>query len=257
MATAVPVFGMDDIEDYRTTLTQELQKRSVPIHFCRNKEELIGAVEDLECASIFLDVDMGTSRRREGLDAALHLKQMPPKKRGALYVAILTSHREYHEEASRAGVDAFIIKTNPITDALELMIRLANHAIEVSRLQAEPIQSELAEREYENLLRQMKGQRDNLLIPLGTLRRALNWPFLEEGERCVLAALEEQLDSAESRGVIDDDSLAICISGAELLATDRARSEARFDWIKRLRMRFPGGVFRWLSGREFEEESDE
>jgi ActR/RegA family two-component response regulator len=250
---------LEDMQEAAKNLKNELHKRKVSAHLCKSIGELITHASTMMAAMFAVDLDMGEGRRQEGLDAVKELRKLSRNKRRSFYIAALTSHSELQEEASQAGVDAFIVKSSARTDALELLTRLSAHTIEVEKMWADPIQTELAKREYSNLARQLKTVRTlnhglRLSSAIATIQRALNWPFLLPNEQLVLSTLDEQLRAAHERGDIDEETLKICIEGVEIIAKDRSLDRPISEWIQRAHLRSSDFIFSWLDNEDLDNE---
>jgi ActR/RegA family two-component response regulator len=254
-----PVVIMEDMQEAAKNLKNELHKRKVITYLCKGITDLVNQASTMMAAMFAIDLDMGEGRRREGLDAIKELRKLSKSKRRSFYIAALTSHSELQEEASQAGVDAFIVKSSARTDALELLTRLSAHTIEVEKMWANPIQVELATREYSNLARQLRTAKNpnrqlRLSSAVATIHRALNWPFLLPNEQLVLSTLDEQLRAADERGDIDEEILDICIEGVEIIAKVRGMDKPISEWIQRAHLKSPEFIFSWLGNEDLDDE---
>jgi ActR/RegA family two-component response regulator len=262
-AAAIPVVIMDDVEQDAANLSDELKKQKVVTHLCKDMQELLSFATYLDKAMFVVDLDMGTNRRQEGLVAIKRLRQLQQQLQSSdntqsFYIAALTTHAELEQEAVEAGADTFIIKGNARNDALELLLRLSAHSIAVERKWIDPIQRELADREYDNLRRQLthyRNSKQGLRSCITTVRRALNWPFLLPNELIILSAIDEQLRMAQQGGELEDNILDLCLEGVDILAGDH-RIVVR-DWIQRTRKASASIIFTWLEGEELDEDEED
>jgi DNA-binding NarL/FixJ family response regulator len=250
---------MDDVEEDASNLSLELKKKKAHAQICTNVNELLAFAANMDAGMFVIDLDMGENRRREGLEAIKKLRAIcsvsdTPE---SYYIAALTTHSEMEQEAVQAGAHTFLVKGNAKTDALELLLRLSAHTIAVERRWADPIQKELANREYDNLKRQLttlKRTKVGLTSCISTVRRALNWPFLSENEQVVLACLDEQLRMTTELNDIDIEVVDFCIDGLEILMGVHRLSIK--DWIHMGQKHSRNTLFPWLEGDEFDDPED-
>lgn len=258
----MPVVIMEDMAIAGENLKKELMKRNVIVYLCVSVVELMTVASDLSRAMFAVDINMGKDRDDEGIVAIERLKALSRKRGHDFYVAALTSHAERQKAASRAGVDAFLVKQSPVTDALELVTRLSAHKIEDEKRKAQKMQAELAKEEYSTLFRQLnllkkKKYKQSISIPATTLTRALNWPFLLPNEKLVLAALNERFQHAQSEGVMDQRSLDLCLKGVKLLVKNRAEdSHSVSDWIARVQQQPDLFIMPWVGNEDLDDEED-
>lgn len=244
---------MEDEPKAADALKREFARHRRRAIICRSDKEVMEVAKHLAKALFAVDLHMGPRRRDEGLKtikALLHLRQA---KKRSFFIAALTSHLELLDRAAETGVDAFLTKATTATDALELLTRFKANEVQTERAQGERFQKELAKREYSELLRQLKHEAakrrsPSFEIPLGTIRRALAWPFLSEGEQLILSALEEELRKATEEPPDDSRALiAIAIRGAKILLASRGTDEQHLrQWFLSIRQLPAGGIFGWL-----------
>jgi DNA-binding NarL/FixJ family response regulator len=253
-SSSVVIF--EDLDRAGRRLKEELAKWKVPAVICKTMSELQRVVPTLRSCMFAIDIDMGASRRREGFEAIRYLKGASVAG-SSFYIAALTSHVEYKFEASKAGVDAFVVKTSTETDALELITRLSAHIIEREKESAYVPQSLLAEREYGEIRRQLSAVKRNpkrrLATPLDTIQRALNWPFLFPNEQLILSALFEQVSSAQETGKFDKKIASLCLEGVAMLLDARAQNSPVEDWLLRAKKTSASFTLNWMDEEIFDE----
>lgn len=235
-------------------LQAELMKSGVNARTCESLSALLEAAPYIPSPMLIIDLDL--CEYEEGLQAIHSLKESHDPSGQPLYVAALASSEELRYEVTQARADAFLVKDTAETDALELIIRMAQHRMELERVAAANPQAQLAKLGYQKLLRQLGAIRESpaqgMATPMEMVERALNWPFLTPEEQLVLTALYTQM-LAIGGSETDTGTIDLCIEGASMLARDRAQSADVHEWIERATLHSPNFTLAWFK-EEFLEE---
>jgi DNA-binding NarL/FixJ family response regulator len=228
-------------------LQAELTKAGLHARTCPGLSALLEAAPYLPSAMLIIDLD--ACERAEGVKAIRALKEAQDPAGRPLYVAVLAGSEELRHEAAQAGADVFLVKDSAETDALELVIRMAQHKMELERAAAAKPQTQLAARWYEELVRRLRELRESpargMAAPMETVERALNWPFLSPQEQLVLTALYTQM-LAVGVGAADTGTIDLCLEGATMLARDRAQGADVHEWVERATQHSPDFTLAWF-----------
>jgi len=194
-------------------------------------------------------IDLDACESAEGVEAIHSLKESQEPVAQLSYVAALASTEEFRYGSAEAGADFFLVKDSAETDALELILRLAQHRMELDRAAAEKTQWQLAVHWYEILVNQLlairEGRAQSMAASKETVERALNWPFLSPEEQLVLTALYTQMLSIGEREA-DPGTIDLCLEGAKMLAHDRAESGDVHEWVERATQHSPNFTLAWF-----------
>lgn len=249
-----PVIILDDQRGAADRLQDKLTEYGIQALTCADMSALAEAAPYLPPAMFVIDLDAGAGAA--GAEAIRSLKELRDASGRPFYVAALAG-REESKRAAAAAADVFLVKASAEVDALELITRLSLHKMELERAAAARPQTQLALRWYEELIRQLREVRESpahgLAAPAETVRRALNWPFLEPEEQLVLSSLYTQMLAA-GRGGADAGTLDLCIEGASMLADERARDADVRGWLERARRHSAGFTLAWLDEEFFDYE---
>jgi DNA-binding response OmpR family regulator len=253
------VVVVEDIKDEAKGLKRELEKHAVRVEICANLPELRRVARHLDDAGFAVDIFLGDKREDEGIQAIRELKELEAAKKSCFYVAALTSRSEFSEEATKAGADAFLVKTTPRTDALELLARISAHKVANDTKRGESFHAQLATREYKNLCRQLKRikcgavDEQQLDVALITIRRAMNWPFLSGNEKLILSGLEQLLSSARGNEQgIDAGFRSLFLFGAKLLGRGKTDQPSVFAWLRQAHLRESDIILKWIGDSEID-----
>jgi CheY-like chemotaxis protein len=234
-------------------LQAELIKCDIYVRTCTNLLALLEAAPYLPSAMFIIDLD---ACEREGIEAIRFLKESQDPSGRPFYVAALAGSEELRYEAAQADVDVFLVKDSAETDAQELVIRMAQHKMELERAAAAKTQTQLAVRSYEKLVRQLGEVRESpargMAAPTETVERALNRPFLSPEEQLVLTALYTQMLAIGEREA-DTGTIDLCLEGASMLAHDRAQRADVHGWLERAWKHSADFAPAWFKEELFEE----
>lgn len=254
-ATAFPETQFIVMEDQPVSaqhLTRELRRHGADARTTDSLEDTVQVASRLASGVFAIDIHMGEQRETEGLEVigALNSIRGSGSEHKFLIVA-LTSHAELQAEASAKGVDAFLVKTDPPVDALQLISLQADH-------HAEGVHGELSRLLLSTLVRQLEfaaGTAPTDITHSGiarrTIRRALSG-VNSQPTQMVLSAIDEQLRVAEGVDVPKRvELLGACLAGARLLTTG-ARRDSCVEWLKHMEQ-LGTPIFGWV----VDDESDE
>jgi CheY-like chemotaxis protein len=235
-------------------LLTELIKSGINARPCASLSALLDAAPYLPSAMIIIDLD--ACERVEGIEAIRLLKGSQNPSGQSLYVAALAGSDELRYEAAQVGADLFLVKDSAQIDAMELVIRMAQHKMELERAAAARPLKQLTAHWYEELVRHLKEVRERpaqgMAAPLETVERALNLPFLLPEEQLVLTSLYTQM-LAIGGGEADTGTIDLCLEGASMLAHDRAQSADVHEWVERATEHSPDFTFAWFKEEYLEE----
>lgn len=249
-----PVIVLDTQGGDAARLQAELINYDIHARTCASLPALLDAAPYLPSAMLIIDLD--ACEREEGIKAIRSLKEAQDPTGRSLYVAALAGSEDFRYEAAQAGADVFLVKDSAETDAQEIVIRMAQHKMELERAAAAKPLTQLAVRSYEKLVRQLGEVREShargMAAPTETVERALNWPFLSPEEQLVLTALYTQMLAIGEReagtGTID-----LCLEGASMLAHDRAERADVYGWLERAWNHSADFAPAWFKEELFEE----
>jgi CheY-like chemotaxis protein len=237
-------------------LTDELRKGGEITEVRSNLDELETAANIYPSALFAIDV-----ANPIGLRAIEMLHQNRGISRQNFYIVALTPADDFKNEALH-GVNAYVTRHSPQTDALELIMQMSQYKIQMEKTAAEKPLTQLALLQYEELLKKLtegnQQARVDVTSMLETVERALNLPFLTPNEALILGSLHSRMLAAGGSD-FDTETLNLFIEGATMLTRNRARDEDVHAWMERARRLSDDFTFSWIDDELFsgDEENDE
>ncbi len=227
-------------------LAAALKRYDIQAHTCPSVSALAEAAPYLPPAMYI--IDFGACEREEGMKAIRSLKESRDSFLPA-YVVALADDDEFGYDAAQSGADFFKVKESAETDALELILRMSQHA-------AQLLQTRLVEIRYKQLIRHLRQIRESgahgMAAPIKTVELTLDGPLLLPEEQLVLTALYTQMLSI-GEGEADAGTIELCLEGAEMLANDRGQRSDVHEWVERATQHSPNFTLAWFK-EEFLEE---
>ncbi len=232
--------------DHAYQLSTALKRYDIQAYTCPSLSALTEAAPYLPPAMYI--IDFGACGREEGIKAISFLKEVSDPFMPA-YVAALGDGDECGYDAAQAGADFFKARESAKTDALELILRMSQHKMELERATAASAQSQLAAIRYQELIRHLTEIRESrahgMAAPIKTIELALDGPFLLPEEQLVLTSLYTQMLSV-GEGDADTGTIDLCLEGAKILANGRAQRTDVHEWVERATQHSPDFTLAWF-----------
>jgi DNA-binding NarL/FixJ family response regulator len=163
-------------------------------------KELLKFAREAISALFIIDINMGSGRPREGLEAIRALQQIRIEQSRRFYIAALTSGPEHAQAAAAAGADCFFEKSPDMRhDTLEIAARAVAHLETENRDQGQEITRRLILESFKVIESHLGGAlasgRPMLHLRQAdtAARSALRRPFLLDNDARILAVITNSL----------------------------------------------------------------